>query len=197
LESGIHFAKIVFWNIQNYQLKHGETIKRIESKLFIIEILIDIMTNERDKLQKTVKEHSDNLARLGKEIVEIKFNYKIIENTTEKYWENRIAEFKKYNEKAIEYYIQAHSLMNLIDKEQSDLFLLSISKLRQTGLRLLTDMGEIKKNPSTIKSKDKQQSKWSKDLREKLIESNSLCMNHEKNMNKIFREFYEKHLKNF
>ena len=155
------------------------------------------MTNERDKLQKTVKEHSDNLARLGKEIVEIKFNYKIIENTTEKYWENRIAEFKKYNEKAIEYYIQAHSLMNLIDKEQSDLFLLSISKLRQTGLRLLTDMGEIKKNPSTIKSKDKQQSKWSKDLREKLIESNSLCMNHEKNMNKIFREFYEKHLKNF
>ncbi|EPA05191.1 hypothetical protein BG20_I2265, partial [Candidatus Nitrosarchaeum limnium BG20] len=47
------------------------------------------------------------------------------------------------------------------------------------------------------KSKDKQQSKWSKDLREKLIESNTLCMNHEKNMNKIFRGFYEKHLKDF
>jgi HAMP domain-containing protein len=197
LESGIHFAKIVLWNIQKYQLKHGETIKRVESKLFIIEILTDIMTDELGKLQKTVKEYSDNLARLGKEIAEIKFNYKIIENTTEKYWEDKIVEFKKYNEKATEYYIQAHSLMNLIDKEQSGLFLLSISKLRQSGLKLLAYMGEIKKNPSTIKSKDKQQSKWSKDLREKLIESNTLCMNHEKNMNKIFRGFYEKHLKDF
>jgi len=154
------------------------------------------MTDDLKKVQKTAKEHSNNLARLGKEIAEIKFYYKITENTTEQYWENRIIEFKKYNEKAAEYYTQAHALMNLVDKEQSGLFLLSISKLRQSGLKLLADMEEVKKNPSVIKSKDKQQSKWSKDLREKLVESNNICMNHEKNMNKIFREFYEKHLKN-
>ncbi|CAD6515248.1 conserved hypothetical protein [metagenome] len=153
------------------------------------------MNDELDKLQKAIKVHSDNLAKLGKEITEIKFNYKIIENTTEKYWENRITEFKKHNKKAIEYYTHARALMSLIDKEKAGLFLLSISKLHQTGLKLIADMEEVKKNPSIIKSKDKQQSKWSKELREKFIESNTSCMNHEKNMNKIFREFYDKQLK--
>lgn len=169
--------------------------RKVNSKLFIAEILRDDMTDKFDKLQKTVKLHSENLAKLGKEIAEIKFNYKITENATERYWEKRIIEFKKYNEKAIEYHTQAYALMNLIDKEQSGLFLLSISKMKQIGLKLLENMEEIKKNPSIIKSKDKQQSKWSKDLRERFIELNGSCMNHEKTMNELFREFYGKHLK--
>lgn len=154
------------------------------------------MAEEFEKLKKSAKEYSDNLAKFGKELAEIQFNYKVIENTTEQYWQKRINEFKKYNEKGIEYYTQAYTLMNLVNKEQSGLFLLSISKLHQIGLKLLTNMEEVKQNPSIMKSKDKQQSKWSKELREKLIESSNVCMHHEKGMNKSFREFYETYLKN-
>lgn len=168
---------------------------KIESKLFIVEKIREIMTEELEKLKKLAKEHSDSLAKLGKELSEIQFNYKVIEDTSEQYWQNRINEFKKYNEKGTEYYTQAHALMNLADKEQSGLFLLSISKLRQLGLKLITNMEEVKQNPSVIKSKDKQQSKWSKELREKTIESSNACLHHEMDMNKFFREFYETHLK--
>ena len=169
---------------------------KIESKLFIAEKFRHIMTEELEKLKKSAKEYSDNLAKLGKELAKIQFNYKVIENTTEQYWQKRINEFKKYNEKGTEYYTQAHALMHLVDKEQSGLFLLSVSKLRQLGLKLLTNMEEVKQNPSIIKSKDKQQSKWSKELREKLLESSNACLHHEMDMNKSFREFYEIHLKN-
>ena len=154
------------------------------------------MTEDLEKLKETAKEYSNNLANLGKELSEIQFNYKVIENSTEQYWQKRINEFKKYNEKGTEYYTQAHALMNLVDKEQSGLFLLSISKFRQMGLKLITNMEEVKQNPSIIKSKDKQQSKWSKELREKLIESSNACLHHEMDMNRFFREFYEKKLKN-
>ena len=154
------------------------------------------MTEDIEKLKKSVKGHSDNLAKLGKELSEIQFNYKIIENITEQYWQNRINEFKKYNQKGIEYYTQAHVLMNLVDKEQSGIFLLGISKLRQLESKLIASMEEVKQNPSIVKSKDKQQSKWSKELREKLTESSNVCLHHEMYMNRFFREFYEKHLKN-
>ena len=154
------------------------------------------MTEDLEKLKKTAKEYSNNLANLGKELSDIQFNYKVIENSTEQYWQKRINEFKKYNEKGTEYYTQAHALMNLVDKERSGLFLLSISKFRQMGLKLITNMEEVKQNPSIIKSKDKQQSKWSKELREKLIESSNACLHHEMDMNRFFREFYEKNLKN-
>src|SRR3989338_3219517 len=154
------------------------------------------MEKSCSKLEKSAKEYSDNLAKLGKELSEIQFNYKVIVNTTEQYWQKRVNEFKKYNEKGTEYYTQAQALMNLVDKEKSGLFLLSISKLRQLELKLLKNMEEVKQNPSIIKSKDKQQSKWSKELREKLIESSNACLHHEMDMNKFFREFYETHLKN-
>ena len=154
------------------------------------------MTEGLEKLKETAKEYSNNLANLGKDLSEIQFNYKVIENSTEQYWQKRINEFKKYNEKGTEYYTQAHALMNLVDKERSGLFLLSISKFRQMGLKLITNMEEVKQNPSIIKSKDKQQSKWSKELREKLIESSNACLHHEMDMNRFFREFYEKKLKN-
>ena len=154
------------------------------------------MTEGLEKLKETAKEYSNNLANLGKDLSEIQFNYKVIENSTEQYWQKRINEFKKYNEKGTEYYTQAHALMNLVDKERSGLFLLSISKFRQMGLKLLTNMEEVKQNPSIIKSKDKQQSKWSKEPREKLIESSNACLHHEMDMNRFFREFYEKYLKN-
>jgi len=173
-----------------------KSCSKLDFKLFIAEKFRHIMTEDLEKLKKSAKEYSDNLAKLGKELAEIQFNYKVIENTTERYWQKRINEFKKYNEKGTEYYTQAHALINLADKEQSGLFLLNISKLRQLELKLLTNMEEVKQNPSIIKSKDKQQSKWSKELREKLIESSNVCLHHEMDMNKFFREFYDTHLKN-
>ena len=121
-----------------------KSCSKLDSKLFIAEKFRNIMTEELEKLKKSAKEYSDNLAKLGKELAKIQFNYKVIENTTERYWQNRINEIKKYNEKGTEYYTQAHALINLVDKEKSGLFLLSISKLRQLGLKLLTNMEEIK-----------------------------------------------------
>ena len=153
------------------------------------------MIEESEKLKRTITEYSNNLTRLGKELSEIKFSYKVIENTTREYWQNRISEFQKYYEKDIEYYSQVHALINLIDKEQSGLFLFSISKLRQIALKLITIMEEVMQNPSSVKSKDKQQSKWSKELRERLIESSNACLHHEMDMNRFFRGFYELHLK--
>src|SRR3970282_2540942 len=130
-----------------------KSCSKLDFKLFIAEKFRHIMTEDLEKLKKSVKKYSDNLAKLGKELAQIQFNYKVIENTTEQYWQKRINEFKKYNEKGTEYYTQAHALMHLVDKEQSGLFLLSVSKLRQLGLKLLTNMEEVKQNPSIIKSK--------------------------------------------
>mgnify|MGYP001179490630 FL=1 len=153
------------------------------------------MTEDLEKLKKSAKEHSNKLEKLGEELSEIQFRYKIIENATNEYWKNQIEKFKKYNEKGKEYYIQAHVLINLVDKEQSGLFVLNISKLRQLGLKLEKIMEEVKHNPSIVKSKDKQQSKWSKELRDQLVEASNECLNHEMSMNKFFRKFYEGHLK--
>ena len=187
--------KNVWQNIKRDQYKHGKICLRVDFKLFIEEKFRQTMTDELDEIKKSAKVYSNNLAKLGKELSEIQFNYRIIENTTEQYWQKRINEFKKYNETAIDYYTQAYALMSLADKEQSGLFLLSISKLRQMGLKLLTNMEEIKNNPSVIKSKDKQQSKWSKELKEELTKLSNACLHHEMDMNKFFRDFYEKQLK--
>ncbi|PHY08855.1 MAG: hypothetical protein CK527_04345 [Nitrosarchaeum sp.] len=153
------------------------------------------MNDEIEKVKEIISENSDVLAKLGKELSAIHFSYKITENSTELFWQNRINEFKKYYEKGKEYYIQAHELMNLKNKEQAGLFLLRISKFSQMALKFIANMEEVKNNPSVIKLKDKQQSKWSKELRERLVESNNACFQYETDMNKFFREFYETSLK--
>ena len=58
---------------------------KLDFKLFIVEKFNDVMTEDLEKIKKLAKEHSDNLAKLGKELSEIQFNYKVIENTTEQY----------------------------------------------------------------------------------------------------------------
>jgi len=83
----------------------------------------------------------------------------------------------------------------LANEEQSSIFLLRVSKLKQLGVKLLESMEKIKQNPSIMNLKDKQQSRWSIELGEHLIKSNNDCLNHEKHMNIFFREFYEKYLK--
>ena len=142
-----------------------------------------------------VKECSKKLEDLGRELANIQYDFKIQNKTSKKYWMQRIEEFQKYHQKVTEYFAQAYSLMNLSDNEQSKLFLFKINKLRQVGTKLIQCMEKIKENPSIMDLKDKQQSKWSVEQRDDLINSNKECLDHEKHMNIYFREFYEKTMK--
>lgn len=153
------------------------------------------MSQNPDEIKKDAKENSDKLAKLGMELGEIQFSYRVEEKTSKDYWGKRIQDFKKYSEKGIEYYNQVHSMMNLVNKEEAQLFLLRTSKFRQLGLSLIEIMEKIKENPSIIDPKDKQQSQWSREIKTKLTENSNQCLRHEMDMNTTFREFYEKHLK--
>jgi hypothetical protein len=145
------------------------------------------------KVMDSKKEHSEKLEKLGVELSKIQYDFKIKDNPSEKYWTKRIQEYKKYRNKVTEYFTQAYSLMNLVTEEQSGVFLLRISKLQQLGEKLLEDMEKVKQNPSSMNLKDKQQSKWSKEIRDQLLKSNNDCLNHEKRMNVFFKEIYEKY----
>ena len=153
------------------------------------------MSQDPDEIKKAAKENSDKLAKLGMELGEIQFSYRVEEKTSKDYWQKRIQDFKKYSEKGIEYYNQVHSIMNLVNKEEAQLFLLRTSKFRQLGLSLIEIMEKIVENPSIIDPKDKQQSQWSREIKSKLTENSNQCLRHEMDMNTTFREFYENHLK--
>jgi hypothetical protein len=141
-----------------------------------------------------IKEYRKKLEKLGVELSRIQYNFKIRNEPSEKYWAKKIKEFNNYHSKALEYFAQVYSLMSLENKEQSGMFLLRLSKLKQLGVKLLKNMENVKQNPATMDLKDRQQSRWSIEQREKLIKSNSDCLNHEKQMNIFFKEFYEKYL---
>ena len=154
------------------------------------------MSQDPEKLKKSAKEHSDKLAKLGIELGEIQFSYKIEEKVTKEYWQQRMEDFKNYNEKGLEYYNQVHAMMDLVNKEEAQRFLLHVSQFRQLSKTLLEAMEKIKENPSIIDSKDKQQSQWSKEIKNQITEQSRKCLRHEMDMNSSFREFYDKHLKN-
>jgi hypothetical protein len=153
------------------------------------------MSNDQENLKKSAKVHSEKLAELGKELSEIQFSYKIEEKPSKEYWEKRIDDFKKYNEMGMKYYNQVYSLMNLVNKEESQMFLLRTSKFRQLGLTLIEIMEKIKENPSIVDSKDNQQSQWSREIRDQITEHGNKCLRLEMDINTSFREFYEKYLK--
>jgi len=148
-----------------------------------------------ENLKRSIDEISVKLTKLGTELAEMKFSYKVVEKPSKEYWNERINEFRKYNEKGLEYYNQVYAMMNLINKEESQMFLLRTSKFRQLGLELLEIMQKIKKNPSITDPKDKQQSLWSKDIKNKITEQSNKCLNHEREMNSSFRDFYQNELK--
>ena len=153
------------------------------------------MSEVPEDLKKSAKEHSDKLAKLGMELGEIQFSYKIEEKVTKEYWQQRIEDFKKYNEKGLKYYDQVHAIMDLVNKEEAQMFLLRVSKFRQLSMLLLEVMEKIEDNPTIIDSKDKQQSQWSREIKNQITEQSNKCLRHEMDMNTSFREFYEKHLK--
>ena len=145
-------------------------------------------------LDDEFKKHNKTLEKLGGELSKIQFDFKVKDRPSEKYWVKRIREFDNYHKKTVEYFTEVCSLVRLSNEEQSKMFLLRISKLVQLGRKVLSDMEKIKQNPSAMNLKDKQQSRWSKDLREQLIKSNNECLDHEKGMNVFFKNFYEKNL---
>jgi len=148
--------------------------------------------NLKDILQG---QYSKKLTKLGSVLAKEQFSYKIEEKTSKKYWQKRIEEFKKYNETGLEYYNQVQSMMNVIDKDKGQLFLLDISKFHQLGIKLIKIMETIEETPSIINSKDKQQSHWSKKIKKDISETSVECLDHEKYMNVSFREFYNSDIK--
>jgi len=153
------------------------------------------MSKNSDELKKIVKEHSEKLSRLGIELAKNQFSYKVENKPSKEYWQKRIDDFKKYNEKGMEYYNEIHSLMNIINREESQMFLLRIGKFRQIGLVFIEIMEKIKENPSIMDKKDKQQSQWSKKIKNQITEQSNTSLNFEMDMNSSFRKFYDEHVK--
>ena len=151
--------------------------------------------NDNLELEKKIKEHSNILAKLGTDLAKNQFSYKVKKKKSKEYWIKRITDVKKYNEKGLEYYNEIYSMMNVINKEESKMFLLRIGKFRQLGLELMKIMEKIKENPTIGDSKDKQKSQWSKEIGENLIEQSDKCLQFERDMNIAFRKFYEKYIK--
>jgi len=153
------------------------------------------MSQNSEGLKKIVKEHSEKLAKLGIELAKNQFSYKIENKPSKEYWQKRIDDFKKYNEKGMEYYNEIHSLMNVINREESQMFLLRIGKFRQIGIVFIEIMEKIIENPTIMDKKDKQQSQWSKKIKDQITEQSNKSLDFEKDMNSSFREFYEEHVK--
>ena len=153
------------------------------------------MSQNSEDIKKKVQEKSEKLAELGFALTKNQFSYKIEEKTSKEYWQKRIKNLTKYNEISLEYYTQIQNLMNLINKEEAQMFLLQTSKFHQLGTELIKLMQQIEENPSIINSKDKQQSQWSKKIKEKIIEYSKNCLENEKNMNLNFRKFYDTEIK--
>ncbi len=153
------------------------------------------MNQYSDDLKKTMQENSKKLTQLGSILAKKQFSYKIEEKTSKEYWQKRIEDLTKYNEISLAYYNQVQNMMNLINKEKAQIFLLEISKFHQLGTELVKMMHQIKETPSIINSKDKQQSQWSKKIKEKFVKVNANCLEHEKYMNIGFRKFYDVEIK--
>lgn len=153
------------------------------------------MSNKPDNLKEIVKKHSEKLSKLGTELAKNQFSYKVGKKTSTVYWQEKIDSFRKYNENGFRYYDEIYSLMNRLDEEKSQMFLLQIAKFRQLGVTLIETMEKIKENPSIINSKDGQQSQWSREIKNQITEQNEKCLKCEREMNSKFREFYEKEMK--
>jgi hypothetical protein len=153
------------------------------------------MNQDSDDLKKIIQEKSEKLAELGSTLAKNQFSYKIEEKISKEYWQKRIEDLTKYNKLSLEYYTQIQNLMNLINKKEAQMCLLKTSKFHQLGTELIKLMHQIEDNPSIINSKDKQQSQWSKKIKEKILESSTNCLENEKNMNLNFRKFYDIEIK--
>ncbi|MFB5610095.1 MAG: hypothetical protein ACE5Q5_07735, partial [Nitrosarchaeum sp.] len=98
---------------------------------------IKIVMSQDEAQKKSIKEHSDKLAKLGMKLSEGQFSYKLEEKTSKEYWQKKIENFKKYSKNGLEYYNQIFSLMKVVNQEEAQLFLLRISKFNQMSSKLI------------------------------------------------------------
>ena len=80
------------------------------------------MSQNSENIKKRVQEKSERLAELGSILAKNQFTYKIEEKSSKEYWQKRIEELTKYNKISLEYYTQIQNLMNLINKEEAQIF---------------------------------------------------------------------------
>ena len=153
------------------------------------------MNQDSEEIKIRIQEQSKKLTELGSILAKNQFTYKIEEKTSKEYWQKRIQDLTKYNETSLAYYSQVQKMMNVINIEEAQMFLLQTSKFHQLGTELIKLMYQIEENPSIISSKDKQQSQWSKKIKEKILQVSSKCLENEKSMNLNFRKFYDKEIK--
>ena len=153
------------------------------------------MSQDSEEIKIRIQEQSKKLTELGSILAKNQFTYKIEEKISKEYWQKRIQDLTKYNEISLAYYSQVQKMMNLINIEEAQMFLLQTSKFHQLGTELIKLMRQIEENPSIISSKDKQQSQWSKKIKEKILQVSSKCLENEKSMNLNFRKFYDKEIK--
>ena len=153
------------------------------------------MSQDSEEIKIRIQEQSKKLTELGSILAKNQFTYKIEEKISKEYWQKRIQDLTKYNEVSLAYYSQVQKMMNVINIEEAQMFLLQTSKFHQLGTELIKLMYQIEENPSIISSKDKQQSQWSKKIKEKILQVSSKCLENEKNMNLNFRKFYDKEIK--
>ena len=125
------------------------------------------MSQDSEEIKIRIQEQSKKLTELGSILAKNQFTYKIEEKISKEYWQKRIQDLTKYNEVSLAYYSQVQKMMNLINIEEAQMFLLQTSKFHQLGTELIKLMYQIEENPSIISSKDKQQSQWSKKIKEK------------------------------
>ncbi|RNJ77031.1 MAG: hypothetical protein D9C04_05055 [Nitrosopumilus sp. B06] len=136
---------------------------------------------------------AERLAGIAAEIQDMKFSYKVKKSKSPDYWKHRADEFARYVSKATEYYTQAYHIMKQKDGHEAGMFLLYTGKFGQITSELLDTMKKIVENPSVM-NQGRQQSRWSREIRDHLIRYSNLCLNQEKDMNAKFRKFCQKHL---
>ena len=145
-----------------------------------------------EELADAVNTHGRKMAEISEKLMNMRFSYKVEARPSRQYWEKRVADFERYAGTGMEYYSQAHYVIGMVDEKESQMFLLEMSRMQQISTSLVKTMKEVAANPSIMDPKDMQQSRWSKDVKDRLVRQSNECLRHEKDMNRKFREFYEK-----
>jgi len=95
------------------------------------------MSQDSEEIKIRIQEQSKKLTELGSILAKNQFTYKIEEKISKEYWQKRIQDLTKYNEISLAYYSQVQKMMNLINIEEAQMFLLQTSKFHQLGTELI------------------------------------------------------------
>ena len=141
----------------------------------------------------SVGEHSRALSELGAAIAGMGFSYKVRYESGREYWEKRVDQHERYFAKSAEYYGRAYQMMGLIDGGQAGAFLPMLERFHKLRARQMGVLEKIRQRPGIMERGARQQSRWSRDARDEIIDSSNECLEHERVMSRFLREFYGRH----